>query len=95
MPNNGGAATSCNPQQLPCIICHMKQTNVHPSNGSKIPIKGLITYKENGISTLSKHVAHDNVEEAKRWGAYVLEYQEKNLSLKINRNTRHGRYNAI
>lgn len=47
----------------------MKQTNVHASNGSKIPIKGLIAYKENGISTLSKHVAHDNVEEAKRWGA--------------------------
>jgi hypothetical protein len=45
----------------------MKQTNVHASNGSKIPIKGLIAYKENGISTLSKHVACDNVEEAKRW----------------------------
>jgi len=55
----------------------MKQTNVHASNGSKIPIKGLIAYKENGISTLSKHVARD-VEEAERWGAYVLEHQEKN-----------------
>jgi hypothetical protein len=51
----------------------MKQTNVHASNGSKILIKGLIVYKENGISILSKHVAHDNVEEAKRWGPYVLE----------------------
>lgn len=52
-------------------ICHMKQTNVHASNGNKIPIKGLITYKENGISTLSKHVACDHVVEAKKWGAYV------------------------
>jgi hypothetical protein len=56
----------------------MKQTNVHASNGNKIPIKGLIAYKENGISILSKHVAHDHVEEVERWGAYVLEQQEKN-----------------
>jgi hypothetical protein len=81
VPNNGGVATSCNPQELRCIICHMKQTNVHASNGNKIPIKGLITYKENGISTLSKHVAYDHVEEDERWGACVLEHQEKNSEL--------------
>jgi hypothetical protein len=59
----------------------LKQTNVHALNGNTIPIKGFIAYsKENGTSTLSKHVACDHVE-LKRWGGYILKQQEKNFEL--------------
>ncbi len=73
VPNNGGATTSCNPQQLWCIICHSKQTNVHALSGNTIPIKRFIAYnKENGTFTLSKHVACDHAEEFKRLGGVGL-----------------------
>ncbi len=89
VPNNGGATTSYNPQQLWCIICHLKQTIVHALNGNTIPIKGFITYsKENDTSTLSKHVACDHVEEFKRWGSYVLNNKRRILNLKIDKNIR-------
>jgi hypothetical protein len=82
--HNGDKAIAYNPQQLQCILCHPRHTNLNPANAIRNSKRFLTSNKDNGIITLNKHVQCDHVDEYNIWVLY-LKQQKQGLEIVKNR----------